>query len=131
MRRRLAIAALVAAVVAAGLAESAPVPAGAKEPAPGDGVVEVRLGENFYKPKRVTIPAGTTVEWRNEGRNRHNVLPDRGKRFGIDELERRATYSYRFDKPGRYGYYCSFHGTPGNGQFGRVKVVKAKRGSKG
>jgi hypothetical protein len=73
----------------------------------------------------------TTVEWRNEGRNRHNVLPDRGKRFGIDELERRATYSYRFDKPGRYGYYCSFHGTPGNGQFGRVKVVKAKRGSKG
>lgn len=128
MRRRLAVAMLVAAVVVL----SASVPAHATEPATDetdDATVAVRIGDNFYKPKRITIPAGTTVEWRNQGRNEHNVLPDRGKRFGIDELERGTTYSYRFDKPGRYGYYCSFHGAPGTGQFGDVKVVKAKRGS--
>lgn len=126
MTRRLAVVAGLTALVVL----CVPVPAHGREPTPGDETVEVRIGDNFYKPKRITIRVGTTVEWRNEGRNRHNVLPARGKRFGIDELERHATYSYRFDKPGRYGYYCSFHGAPGNGQFGKVKVVKAKRGSK-
>ena len=125
MRRRLAVAAVLAAVVLL----CAPVWAHAEEPAPDDATVEVRIGDNFYKPKRITIRAGTTVTWRNRGGNEHNVLPDRGKRFGIDELDPDATYSYRFDKPGRYGYYCSFHGAPGNGHFGTVKVVKARRGS--
>ena len=125
MRRRRVIAALPAAVIVL----CAPASAHAPDPASDDATVEVRIGDNFYRPKRITIPSGTTVEWRNRGGNRHNVLPDRGTRFGIDELERGETYSYRFDKPGRYGYYCSFHGVPGNGQFGTVKVVKAKRGS--
>ena len=126
MRRRLAVAALPAALIVL----CAPVSAHAKDPVSEDATVDVRIGDNFYKPKRVTVPAGTTVVWRNRGGNQHNVLPDRGSRFGSGELARDATYSYRFDKPGRYGYYCSFHGAPGNGQFGTVKVVKAKQGSK-
>ena len=126
MRRRLSVAALSAAVIVL----CASVSAHAERFASDDATVEVRVGDNFYKPKRVTILVGTTVEWRNEGRNEHNVVPDRGSRFGVDELERDATYSYRFDKPGRYRYYCSLHGAPGTGQFGTVKVVAAKRGSK-
>jgi plastocyanin len=123
MTRHLAAATVLVGIVAA----FAPTSAGAKPPAADDGTVEVRIGDNFYAPKRITVSVGTTVEWRNEGRNEHNVLPDRGKRFGVDDIDRDATYSYRFDKPGRYGYYCSFHGAPRTGQFGTVKVVKAKQ----
>lgn len=87
-------------------------------------VVEVKIGDNFFEPKKLVIRPGTTVVWRNDGRNEHNVLPDKGKLFGIDEIDRDATYSFRFDKPGKYGYYCSFHGAPGSGQLGTIKVRK-------
>jgi plastocyanin len=122
---------LVASLVLAAI----PSPAGGQvteptqPPPPGGRTVRVRVDDNVYKPKKLRIRVGTTVEWRNDGRNEHNVLPDRGKRFGTPELAPGATYSYRFDKPGRYGYYCSFHGAPKTGQYGTVKVVEKKRRS--
>ncbi len=89
-------------------------------------VIDVRIGDNFFRPKRIRVRAGTTVRWRNAGRNEHNVLPDRGDEFGIDDLPRGDVYAYRFDEPGKYGYYCSFHGAPRSGQYGTVIVKKAK-----
>ena len=75
MRRRLAVAALLAAVVLL----CSPVWAHAEEPTPDDATVEVRIGDNFYKPKRDHDPGRHHVVWRNEGGNEHNVLPDRGQ----------------------------------------------------
>lgn len=118
MTRRVAACAVLSTMVAL------LVPLGG-DPAPGAPPdARVRIGDNFYRPKRITVPVGTTVVWRNTGRNEHNVLPDRGKRFGIDDIPRGETYAYRFDKPGKYGYYCSFHGAPRTGQFGTVRVVR-------
>lgn len=118
MTRRVASAAVVVAVSSM----LAPGPLhGETEPRPR--TVEVTIDDNVYEPKRIAVRPGTTVEWRNEGRNEHNVLPDKGTRFGDAEIDRGATYSFRFDEPGKYGYYCSFHGAPRTGQFGTVKVV--------
>jgi plastocyanin len=102
-------------------AQAQPEPSSAPE-----RVVDVRIVDNHYRPKRIRVPVGTAVRWRNAGRNEHNVLPDKGDRFGVDDIPRGETYSYRFDKPGRYGYYCSFHGAPRTGQFGTVTVKQAK-----
>lgn len=124
---RFAVAALLACLVGVA-APGAAAGAGTGDEGGGDErVVEVKIGDNFFKPKKLVIRPGTTVVWRNIGRNEHNVLPDKGKLFGIDEIDRDATYSFRFDKPGRYGYYCSFHGAPRSGQFGTIKVLKPKQ----
>ena len=108
------------------LASSTSAPAAPLDPGI-DGVVDVRIDDNFYRPKKITVPVGTTVRWTNEGRNEHNVLADKGSRFGIDGIDRGATYEHRFDKPGRYGYYCSLHGAPRTGQFGTVVVKRSER----
>jgi len=111
----------MASTPASGQVEPDPSPA----PSPAGQVVDVRIGDNFFRPKKLRVSPGTTVQWRNAGRNEHNVLPNKGDRFGVDDIPRGGTYSYRFDEPGRYGYYCSFHGAPRTGQFGTV-VVKSR-----
>jgi plastocyanin len=92
---------------------------------PPERVVDVRIGDNYFRRKKIRVRPGTTVRWRNAGRDEHNVLPNKGDRFGVDDIPRGETYSYRFEEPGRYGYYCSFHGAPRTGQFGTV-VVKSR-----
>jgi len=122
--RRLA-AALALVATAGALAPSTPGLAAPLHPGPDD-VVDVKIDDNFYRPKKIKVRAGTTIRWTNEGRNEHNVLPDMGKRFGVADIDPDATYEHRFDKPGRYGYYCSVHGAPRTGQFGTVVVKRAQ-----
>ena len=61
-----------------------------------------------FAPRTLTIPAGTTVTWRNLDEEPHTVR-------GGDELVRSGAldqgdiYSVRFDKPGTYHYGCSIH----------------------
>jgi plastocyanin len=53
------------------------------------------------------------------------VRPNKGKKFGTNELPRGKSYSYTFKKPGTYAYYCTFHGSPGGGQHGTIVVTPA------
>jgi plastocyanin len=90
--------------------------------------VTVTLGDNFFKPQTIEIQAGTTVKWVNKGRNLHNVVPDKGKLFGTQSLPSGKSYSFTFKNPGKYGYYCTFHGAPGTGMFGTVNVTGGTTG---
>ena len=38
-------------------------------------VVSVSIGDNFYKPKDVTIQVGQSVKWKNNGAVAHTVAP--------------------------------------------------------
>jgi len=89
----------------------------------GDTIVEIK--DNTFDPETVEIEAGTTVCWPNEGRNEHNVKPDEGDLFGTDSIDPGEAYTYTFEDPGTYAYYCSFHGAPGRGQIGEVIVEGA------
>jgi plastocyanin len=71
------------------------------------------------------VVAGTKVVWTNKGKILHNVQPDKGKAFGKTRVPSGDKYSYTFKKPGEYGYYCSFHGSPGSGQVGTIVVTEA------
>jgi plastocyanin len=91
-----------------------------------DGVVEeVGVLDNTFRPDRLEVAAGTEVEWRNGGRNDHNVLPVKGDAWGV-EAEAFAPgdqYRHRFTEPGTYAYYCSLHGTTTKGMVGTIVVT--------
>jgi plastocyanin len=84
----------------------------------------IEVGDNFFKPAEVEVAAGTVVTWTNKGKILHNVVPVKGSAWGTKALTKGKSYSYRFKKPGRYAYYCSFHGSPNSGQRGVIVVTK-------
>jgi plastocyanin len=79
--------------------------------------------KNFgFEPKEVTIAAGGEVEWTDEG-GRHTVNSDDGS-FKSDTLVAGGKFTHKFDKAGRYMYYCNFHGAMGGKDMAGVVVVK-------
>ena len=113
-----ASAVAVSATIAVGTVGVAP--AGAQS---SSGAVTV--GDNYFKPQDIEITAGTKVTWTNKGKIIHSVTPNKGKLYGTKSLARGKSYSYRFKKPGKYAYYCTFHGSPGGGQHGTIVVTAA------
>ena len=90
-----------------------------------DTVEPVVVLDNTFRPGRIDVAAGTTVEWRNGGRNDHNVIPVDTYGWGV-EVEDFAPgdlYRYRFTAPGIYAYYCSLHGTATKGMVGTIVVA--------
>jgi len=131
MSRAAVVVASVASVVLLGTIETGTAGAAPAvlrtEPVGGEGViVHVRVVDNVFKPKKLTVLPGTTVRWTNRGRTEHNVLPNKGSRFGSDDMAPGSTYEHEFAKPGRYAYYCSFHGAPGVGQHATIAVVRQR-----
>jgi plastocyanin len=62
---------------------------------------------NFrYKPRLLTVAAGTQVTWTNYDGTGHNVV---FKRFGSDVLGNGETYSHTFKNAGTYRYHCTLH----------------------
>jgi plastocyanin len=84
--------------------------------------VTVDVRDNVFAPKTIEVEPGTVVRWVNRGRNTHNVKPDEGFEFGSRNLTKGQSYSFEFEEPGTFGYFCSLHGAPGKGQFGAVVV---------
>ena len=93
-------------------ANSAPITAG------------ISVVNNGFNPPAITVAAGTTVIWTwSSGATGHNVAPAGTvptRSGGL--VSAPATYSFRFDTPGTYQYYCENHGAPGFGMNGTVTV---------
>jgi plastocyanin/uncharacterized membrane protein YhaH (DUF805 family) len=90
--------------------------------------VTIVARDDFFQPEllrvplRIEVPVGATVEWKNVGRNPHNVAAVDGS-FHSDNLDRGGEYSHTYDKPGIYRFYCTLHGTKdGAGMAGTVVV---------
>ena len=77
----------------------------------------VKVSSFKFEPKVLTVTAGTTVEWVNEG-GRHTVEADNGS-FKSDVLTDGKTFEHTFDKPGTYAYHCSFPRRVGRQGHGR------------
>ncbi len=92
---------------------------------PTGEVVEVRSLDNLFSEQEITIASGTEVRWVNAGRNAHDVQPvDLGAVWGVGEssFPPGAEYSFVFNEPGDYPYYCSLHGTETVGMIGTIVV---------
>ena len=106
-RRALPLAAAVA------LALSAPGYAAENGEAPQVAVVSagaVTIDNFAFAPAMVTVSPGTEVTWTNKDEEPHTVVSaDGGKTFKSPALDSDDKFSFTFDKPGTYKYFCSIH----------------------
>jgi plastocyanin len=106
-RRALPLAAAVALALSAS--------ANAADPAPAPQVAAAEAGavtiSNFeFQPPLVTVAPGTKVTWVNKDEEPHTVLSaDGGATFKSPALDTDDKFSFTFDKPGTYKYFCSLH----------------------
>jgi plastocyanin len=90
---------------------SAPEPAATQQEAI-PAVVRVSVGDNFYKPKELTIKRGQSISWRNEGAVAHTVTSDTDSavKFDSGTLDPRGVYALKPTTPGKITYHCTIHG---------------------
>jgi plastocyanin len=82
--------------------------------------VEMAQNPNRFDPASITVPAGTTVTWVDVSGSHtttsYDGLWDTGDRLQVGE-----SFSYTFNQPGIYRYYCKPHENAG--MIGTVTVT--------
>jgi plastocyanin len=97
---------------------------GASRRVEGSGAAGVSIKDFEFQPISLTIKAGTTVNWKNDGSTSHTVTADNGS-FESPTLGAGAAFSRKFTKPGTYRYHCAFHGGKGGeGMSGTIVVTR-------
>src|SRR6185295_3575033 len=69
---------------------------------------EIALDNFSFAPASVAVPVGTTITWTNRDDVPHNVVSTQ-QRFKSPVLDTDERFSYRFEAPGTYPYFCSIH----------------------
>jgi plastocyanin len=91
---------LVALVVGAALSSAAL--------AAEKGAKEISI-DNFSFEAVVTVPAGTRVTWINHDDIPHTVVSEDLITFRSRPLDTDEKFTFTFEKPGTYKYFCSMH----------------------
>lgn len=88
------------------------------------GVTEITMtDDDTFKPDQVTIPAGTTIRWKNTSKDAHTVTDDPHvasdvkdvaspagtKPFNSGKIKPGGTFEQQFTIPGIYRYVCEPH----------------------
>lgn len=107
------LAAVAVAVLAAGVGAVILRSQSAGNSSTDGSLVHVAVGDYSFSPNRVTIKAGTTVQWMNMDTVAHTVTfgshDDMGGSMGSGMLGHMGMYQYRFMEPGTYEYHCEPH----------------------
>jgi plastocyanin len=69
---------------------------------------DVKIDNFSFSPANLQIKAGTTVTWKNADDIPHTVVST-DKVFKSKALDTDEKFSFTFDKPGTYPYFCSLH----------------------
>jgi plastocyanin len=78
------------------------------EAAPSEIGRQVVVDNFSFSPAAATVPAGATVTWTNRDDLPHNIVSTQ-KKFQSPVLDTDERFSYRFEAPGTYPYFCSLH----------------------
>jgi plastocyanin len=90
--------------------------------AQGQEEVTVRMEDNFFDPANITIEPGTTVTWVQSGNNPHTTTSYDGLwDSGMIEGGSEGTFSFTFEEPGTFDYFCIPH--EDMGMVGNVTVT--------
>jgi plastocyanin len=85
----------------------------------------VSVVEFSFSPAALTVQAGETVVWTNNGTIAHTVTADNGS-FNSGSLSPGQSFSHTFSAAGAVPYHCLFHGAAGGvGMAARVTVQSA------
>ena len=86
-------------------------PAATATPAP---VVEIKISDNAFTPKDITIKTGTTVKWVWSGANPHSVLV---AGFKSEQMTGSGEFIREFKSgSGTFNYQCGVHGEAMSGR---------------
>jgi plastocyanin len=69
---------------------------------------EIAVANFSFAPAAASVPVGATITWTNHDDVPHNVVST-DRRFKSPVLDTDARFSYRFDAPGTYSYFCTLH----------------------
>lgn len=78
-----------------------------------------------FSPTTLTVAAGTTVTWENDGGTAHTVTSATGSADTYDLSLPSGSVTHQFATAGTYNFYCKFHGantTPPTGMHGTITV---------
>jgi MYXO-CTERM domain-containing protein len=84
--------------------------------------VTVSMEDNYFEQPNITVEPGTTVTWVQTGQNPHTTTSYDGLwDSGMIEGGSGGTFSFTFEEPGTYAYYCIPH--EDQGMTGTVTVT--------
>lgn len=97
----------------------------------------VTVDDDFFSPADLTIEAGDSVTWTNQGNNTHNVVADDGSfrcAQGCDDMGGNGnpsaaawSFTLTFNDPGMIPYFCEVHGAAGGiGMAGTITVEESE-----
>ena len=69
----------------------------------------VKVDDNYYGPKSLTVGRGTRVTWKWVGVLRHNVVVHTGPAAFNSKTQVRGTFAHTFTKKGTYQLVCTVH----------------------
>jgi len=107
MRRRKTIASILAVALAAALAAPGVL-------ARGEPEATITVGNNFLSPAKKTIAAGTKLQFRWAGGERHHIVKTKGPGGPIQEpatSRKGVNLAHTFNKRGTYRFVCTIHPT--------------------
>ena len=100
IRRRRTVIALLAVAIAV-LAGSSVVALAASS--------SVKVGDNYFAVKRLTVSRGARVTWKWTGVLNHNVTVKSGPAKFHSRTQVQGSFSHVFTKAGSYSLYCTLH----------------------
>ena len=92
-----------------------------RTPPPATGA-RITISNFSFAPALLTVTVGTVVTWADT-LGRHRLVPEDSTLFEPPVLTAGMHFEHQFPKPGRYAYYCSFHGDTGGKDMAGVVVV--------
>ena len=88
---------------------------------PPPAAASVSMKDFQFEPPTITVKAGTTITWKNEGTKPHSATAV-DKSFDTAIFQPGESKSATFNTPGTFAYYCQLHGTP-DGKGGMIGTV--------
>ncbi len=85
---------------------------------------QVYINDNFYSPQTITITAGSSITWKNNGNMAHTVTFD-NPYSDSGTINPGGTYTKTFYTNGTYSYHCNLH----SGMTGSVVVTGSASGT--
>jgi plastocyanin len=73
------------------------------------GSKTVKIKDNFYSVKKLTVGKGTRVTWKWAAFLRHNVVVRSGPSKFKSRTQVRGSFTHTFSKAGTYHLYCTLH----------------------
>ncbi len=87
----------------------------------------VYLYDNYYSPQTITIPAGSSITFRNNGSMSHTVTFDGNPYTDSRTIYAGGSFTQTFNTAGTFYFHCRFH----SGMTGSITVTGAGGGGNG